>query len=54
MAEGAAGDDAAVIELVDGGRVDVGRQGEGVADEAVFEFGDEFGLPAEALDLPSA
>lgn len=54
VAEVAAGDDAAVVEVVNRGGVDVRREGEGVADEAVFEFGDELGLPAEALDLPGA
>jgi hypothetical protein len=54
VAETAAGDDASEIEVVDGGRVDSGREGEGVADETVLEFGDEFGFPAEALDLPCA
>ena len=54
MAEAPPGDDAAEVEVVDGRRVDARRQGERVADEAVFEFGDELGLPAQALDLPGA
>lgn len=30
------------------------REGEGVADEAVLELGEEVRLPLEALDLPGA
>lgn len=54
MAEVARGVDAAVVKVRDGVRVDLGREREGVADEAVFEFGNEVRLPAEALDLPCA
>lgn len=54
MAEAAGGGDAAVVEVRDGGGVDARREGEGVADEAVLELGEEVGLPLEALDLPGA
>lgn len=54
MAQAAGGEDTAVVKVVDGGRIDLRREGQGVADEAVFELGDEVGLPAQALDLPCA
>lgn len=54
VAQRARGEDAAEVEVADYGRVDVWRQGEGIADETVFGFGDEAGFPAEALDLPCA
>lgn len=54
VSQRAGGEDAAEVELADYGRVDVWRQGEGIADETVFRFGDEAGFPAEALDLPCA
>lgn len=41
VAEGADCSDAAEVEVVDGGRVDVWWEREGIADETVFEFGDE-------------
>ena len=43
---------SAVVEVVDGVRVDDGRQGQRVAHETVFAFRDEVVLPFEALDLP--
>lgn len=43
--EAAGGEDAAVVELADDGGVDVRRQGQGVADEAVFELCNELRLP---------
>jgi hypothetical protein len=46
--------DAAIVELGDGVRVDARREGEGRADEAVFAFGNQVGLPLQALDLPGA
>lgn len=52
MAETARGVDAAIVKVVNGFGVDGWGQGEGLAEEAVFEFGDEVGLPAETLDLP--
>jgi len=42
------------IKVVNRVRVDVRRQRQRVADEAVFELGDEVALPAQALDLPRA
>lgn len=54
MAEVAAGDDAAVVEVMDGRGVDIWWEGEGVADEAVLKFSDELSFPAESLDLPGA
>lgn len=54
VAQRARGEDPAEVEVADYGGVDVWRQGEGVADEAVFGFGDEAAFPAEALDLPCA
>lgn len=54
VAQTASGVDAAVVEVMDGGRVDLRRQREGFTDEAVFELSNELGFPAEALDLPCA
>lgn len=54
MAEGADGANSAEVEVVDGGRVDVRRERKRIANEAVFELGDELGFPAETLDLPGA
>lgn len=45
---------AAVVKVGDGVRVDARGKGEGRADQAVFAFGDEVGLPFEALNLPGA
>lgn len=52
MAEAARSVDAAIVKVVNGLGVDGRGQGEGLAEEAVFEFGEEVRLPAEALDLP--
>jgi hypothetical protein len=46
MAEFADCADAAEVEVVNGIGVDIRRKGERIADETVFELGDEFGLPA--------
>lgn len=54
VAQAAARVDAAVVEGRDLGRVDGRGEGEGFADEAVFEARDEVGFPAEALHLPGA
>ena len=52
MAEATGGEHSAVVEVVDGRRVDVRWEWEWLADEAILELGDELRLPAEALDLP--
>lgn len=54
MAEVAGGEHPAEVEVVDGRGVDVRREGERLADEAVLELCDELRLPAKALDLPCA
>lgn len=54
MAEAALGADAAVVKLVDGGGVDVRRQRQRLAHQAVLELGHQRRLPAQALDLPGA
>lgn len=46
--------DAAIVKVVNGGRIDGGRQRKRVAHQAVFKLGDELRLPAEPLDLPGA
>lgn len=50
----ARGVDAAVVEIVDGGRVDGRRQRKGVSNKTVLKLGNELRLPSEALDLPCA
>lgn len=54
VAQAAGGDDAAVVKVVDRGRVNVRRQREGVAHETVLKLGNEVRLPPQALDLPGA
>jgi hypothetical protein len=38
--------DTAIVKVMDGIRIDGWWEGERVADQSVFEFGDEFGFPA--------
>ena len=54
MSETACHCDAAEVEVCDCVGVDVGRQGQRWADDAVFGFGDQVGFPAETVDLPGA
>lgn len=47
-------EDATVVELLDVGCVDVGREGKWGTDETVFVFVYEGGFPFETLHLPGA
>lgn len=55
MPKGAPRDDASVVKgLLDGVRVDGGREGQRLADDAVLALGDQLRLPPQAKDLPGA